>query len=87
MSQRKEAVGIRVARILDWEGAKSHEMTSSEIFERGTFWDKDIVERKIRSRGLVLHLARIVLKGEALNQKLESENVSIGRRVEKSNGV
>ena len=45
---------IGVARIFDWGNPKSHAMTSSET-SRGIFrGGKDIVEWKIRSRGLVL---------------------------------
>ena len=39
-----------VPRIFDWGGLnhKSHAMTSSKIFQRGSFlWDKDIVGWKI----------------------------------------
>ena len=41
--------GIGVARIFDWGGPnhKTHAMTSSEIFKKGTFFGKDIVEWKI----------------------------------------
>ena len=64
---------IGVVRIFVWgRGAnlKSRAMTSSEIFERGSFcWNKDAVEWKIRSRGLFWHLTRILLMGEGLNQK------------------
>ena len=42
--------------------------------KRNFLWDKDIVEWKIRSSGLVWHLPRILLKGEGLNQKLKCLN-------------
>ena len=45
----------------------SHQKFSKEEF----LWDKDIVEWKIRSRGLVWHLTESFLKGEGLKQKLQ----------------
>ena len=45
----------------------SHQKFSKEEF----LWDKDIVEWKIRSRGLVWHLTESFRKGEGLNQKLQ----------------
>ena len=73
---------IGVARIFDWgEGGanqKSHAMKSSEIFERGIFVDKDIVEWNIRSRGLVWHLTESFLKGECLKQKFKMKLSKLG---------
>ena len=55
---KKDSVGsLGVARIFDWGGAnhKSHAMTSSETSKEEFFCEgRDIVEWKIRSRGLVL---------------------------------
>ena len=34
-------------------------------------WGKDIVEWKIRGRGLFWHLTGILLQGDGLNQKVE----------------
>ena len=47
---------LGVARIFDWGGPnhKSHAMTSSETSKEKSFVAADIVEWKIRSRGLVL---------------------------------
>ena len=45
-------------------------------------WGKDIVEWKIKSRGLVWYLNRILLKGEGLNPKLYIKNVQCGRQLE-----
>ena len=41
-------------------------------------WDKDIVKRKIRSRGLVWQLTESFLKGEGLNQKLQMKICKLG---------
>ena len=41
-------------------------------------WDKDIVEWKIRSRGLVWHLTESFLKGEGLKQKLQKKISKLG---------
>ena len=55
------------------ERCKSHAMTSSNIFEMRHFLrDNDIVKWKIRSRGLVWHATRILLKGESLNLMFKS---------------
>ena len=43
--------------------------------KRNFLWYKDIVESKNKSFGLVWHLAKILQKGEDLNQKLKSQNV------------
>ena len=52
---------------------------------RNFLFDKDFVEWKTRSRaGLVWHFTTILPKGEGLNQKLKSENVQIGIRVDRS---
>ena len=48
-------------------GPKSHAMTSTNIFEmRHLLGNKDIVKWKIRSRCLVWHATKILLKGESL---------------------
>ena len=48
-------------------GGELHAITSSNIFEMRNFLrDKDVVEWKIRSRGLVRHATRILLQGEDL---------------------
>ena len=43
--------------------------------KKNFLWDKDIVEWKIRSRGLVWHLTKSFLKKEGLNQKLNISEV------------
>ena len=46
---------------------ESHAIMSSNIFEMRHFLgDKDILKWKIRSRGLVWHATRVLLKGENL---------------------
>ena len=64
---------ISVAKIFDWgaPNQKSHAMTSSKIFEKGTFCGTKIVEWKIRSCGVVWHLTKNFLMGGRLNQKLK----------------
>ena len=66
---------IGITRIFDWRevpNRKPHAMTSSEIFEKRDFlWDKDTAKWRIRSRDLVWHVTRILLKGEDLNQTLK----------------
>ena len=64
---------LGIAKIFDLGGANqiSLAMKTSEVFKEEFLWDKDIVEWKIRSRGLVWHLTESFLKGEGLNQKLQ----------------
>ena len=55
------------------ERSKSHALTSSNIFEMRHFLrDNDIVKWKIRSRGLVWHATRILLKGESFKLMFKS---------------
>ena len=60
---------IGVARIFDW-GEPKPQITCNDViknFKRGTFCGgKDIVEWKIRNRGVVWHLSRTLLKGEGI---------------------
>ena len=60
---------IGLARIFDW-GEPKPQITSSDLiknFERGIFcWGKHIVERKIRSRGLVLARNYELVQGRGL---------------------
>ena len=57
-------------------------MTCNEVIrnfrEKNFLWDKDIVEWKIRNRGLVWHLTESFLKGEGLNQKLQMKISKLG---------
>ena len=41
--------------------------------KRNFLWGKDIVEWKIKSRGLFWHLTGILLKVEGLNQKVKMQ--------------
>ena len=66
------ALGIRVAKIFDWGGSKAQILSNDVIrnFREIDFsWDKDIVDWKIRSRGLFWNITKILLKEEGLNQK------------------
>ena len=67
---------IGVARIFDWGGeqTKNHLQWSHQKF----LWDKDIVEWKIRSPGLVWHLTKSFLKGDGWNQKLQMKISKLG---------
>ena len=66
---------IGVARIFDWgerPNRKLHEMTSSKFFRKRDFLrDEDIVEWKIRSRGLGWHVTWVLLNKKSLNLKLK----------------
>ena len=72
MAHRLKAtsVGIGVARIFDWGEApnhKSHAMTSSEIFKKGTFCGAKISQNG-RSEVVVFgYLTRILVKEEGKN--------------------
>ena len=74
-----------VARIFDWEGGanqKSHAMTSSEIFERGTNFVGQRYRRMEDQKpwpGLALN--REFSKGRGLKPKVTNENIYIGRLV------
>ena len=72
---------IGVARIFDWGGGKP-KITCNEVIrnfrKRNFLWDKDIVEWKIRSRGLVWYFTESFLKGEGLNQKLQMKVSKLG---------
>ena len=72
---------IGVARIFDWGRAKP-KMTCNDIIrsfpKRNFFWDKDIVECMIRSRGLVWHLTKSFQKGERLNQMVKMKICKLG---------
>ena len=64
--RRSQDFGLGVGQtknLMQW----SHQKFSKEEF----LWVKDIVEWKIRSRGLVWHLTESFLKREGLNQKLQ----------------
>ena len=49
--------------------------------------DQDIVKWKIRSRGLVRYVTRILLKGKGLSPNLKSANVYIERRFQQINVI
>ena len=55
--KKKRSSTIGVAKVFDWGGGanhKSHAMTSSETSKENFLWGKDIVEWRIRSRGVML---------------------------------
>ena len=72
-----KVIRIGVARIFIGERGKP-QITCNDVirnFERG-IWCKEIVERKIRSRGLVWQWTRILLMIEGLNQRLKNSKMS-----------
>ena len=72
---------IGVARIFDW-GRPKPKITCNKVirnfWKRNFLLDKDIVEWKIRSRGLVWHLTENFLKREGLKQKLQMKISKLG---------
>ena len=66
---RAAATAVGVARIFDWGGPKPH-ITCNDViknFQKRNFsWGKDIMEWKIKSRGLRLALKQDFAKGRRL---------------------
>ena len=60
---------IGVARIFDWGGPnhKSHAMTSSKIFKKGTFCGAKIAKNGGSQAVAWWHVTRILVKGEGKN--------------------
>ena len=61
---------IGVARVFDWgrgPNHKSHAMTSSEIFKKGTFCRAKISQNGTSEVVVCCHLTRILVKGEGEN--------------------
>ena len=69
---------IDVSRIFDSVKLK-FQITCNDVIrnfrKRNILLGKDIIEWKIKSRDLVWHLTKILLKEEGLNQNLNSKNV------------